>query len=359
MSSTQTETTSVNGDHAEFTVVSRITSIPVVYSSLEKMNGTLSTNAYTRTPYSAALGLSNSAYKLAGPHLGPLIVRADSLANMAVDAVQKRYPSAFTATPEDLIGYVQEKQKDVDEYVRRRRDSAGVIAQDIDKRFETIVDYLEIAVNRFDAKENRPSSDRDPSLYQYQRALELSNRLRNQLQFYSTEQINQLQAHSALIKRTTESARSFTTAASSSLVNAQSKLSSMADNIIFELNKLQVQVISLSDSFHASASSTLKDSAGHLPPQIQQKYHELASVLRAQASSASHTYEEFSLNLASTASDLRDIMASENMSMQEKATKMTQEVSVKVHPLLEALSRNVQQTLNGKNEPGSKVNGRS
>ena len=142
MSSTETETSTVpmpssnSNNYPEITVITRLSSIPVISSSLEKMNGTLSTNAYTRTPYTRALGLSNSAYKLTGPiqaHLAPLIVRADGFANMAVDVVQKRYPSAFTATPEDVMVYVQERQKDVGDYVRKRREGAGVIALDIDK----------------------------------------------------------------------------------------------------------------------------------------------------------------------------------------------------------------------------------
>lgn len=134
MSSTQTESSNLTSNNPpEFTVITRISSIPIISSSLEKVNGTLSTNAYTRSSYSTALGLSNSAYKLSEPfqaQLAPLIVRADSFANLAFDAVQKRYPSAFTATPEDVIGYVQETQKGVGEYVRERRQTVG---SDIDK----------------------------------------------------------------------------------------------------------------------------------------------------------------------------------------------------------------------------------
>ncbi|KAJ3741950.1 hypothetical protein DFH05DRAFT_1527646 [Lentinula detonsa] len=272
MSSTQTETSTIpmpsppSQNPPELTVISRISSIPLISSSLEIVNDTLSTNAYTRSPYTRALGLSNSAYKLTEPlqaQLAPLIVRADSYANLAVDAVQKRYPNAFTATPEDVMGYVQNRQKDVGEYVRERRESAGAIAQNIDKKFTPIVDYLEVAVNRIDsnAKENSASVDNDvqSQISQYSRALELSTRLRDQLQFYSNEQMKQLQAHSVLVQSATETARSLSATASSSLSNAQAKLHTVSENMIAELGKLQAQAASLSASLQATASKTLKD----------------------------------------------------------------------------------------------------
>ncbi|KAJ3983925.1 lipid droplet-associated perilipin protein [Lentinula detonsa] len=360
MSSTQTETSTIpmpsspSQNPPELTVISRIGSIPLISSSLEIVNGTLSTNAYTRSPYTRALGLSNSAYKLTEPlqaQLAPLIVRADSYANLAVDAVQKRYPNAFTATPEDVMGYVQNRQKDVGEYVRERRESAGAIAQNIDKKFTPIVDYLEVAVNRIDsnAKENSASVDKDvqSQISQYSRALELSTRLRDQLQFYSNEQMKQLQAHSVLVQSATETARSLSATASSSLSNAQAKLHTVSENMIAELGKLQAQAASLSASLQATASKTLKDPTAQFPPQIQQRYIEVTSVLHAQASAASATYADLSNNLASTVSELRSIMAAENVSMNEKATRVTHEVSVKVQPLLEVLSRTVQQALGG------------
>ncbi|KAJ3778629.1 lipid droplet-associated perilipin protein [Lentinula raphanica] len=356
MSSTQTETSTIpmpsppSTDPPEFTVISRISSIPLISSSLDIVNGTLSTNAYTRSPYTKALGLSNSAYKFTEPlqaHLAPLIIRADSYANLAVDAVQKRYPNAFTATPEDVMGYVQNRQKDVGEYVRERRESAGAIAQNIDKKFTPIVDYLEVAVNRIDsnAKENGAPGDKHDQVSQYSRALELSVRLRDQLQFYSNEQMKQLQAHSVLVQRATETARSLGATASSSLSNAQAKLHAVSDNMIAELGKLQAQASALSASLQASASQTLKDPAAQLPPQIQQRYAELTSALHAQASTASATYADLSNNLASTVTELRGIMAAENVSMQEKATRVTHEVSARVQPLLEVLNRTVQQAM--------------
>ncbi|KAJ3865948.1 hypothetical protein EV359DRAFT_37729 [Lentinula novae-zelandiae] len=361
----------------ELTVISRISSIPLISSSLEIVNDTLSTNTYTRSPYSTALGLSNSAYKLTEPlqtHLAPLIVRADSYANLAVDVVQKRYPSAFTTTPEDVMGYVQNRQKDVGEYVRERRESAGVIAHDIDKvsslfwqlfqnliaRFAPIVDYLEVAVNRIDSstQENGTSADKEAHVSQYSRALELSVRLRDQLQSYSNEQMTQLQAHSVLVQRATETARSLSNTASSSLSNVQAKLHAVSENMIAELGKLQSQATSLSASLQASASKTIKDPTAQLPPQVQQRYAELSSVLQAQASSASATYAELSNHLASTVSELRSIMAAENVSIQEKATKVTHEVSVRVQPLLEVLSRNAQQAIGARGESQSPtVNG--
>lgn len=69
------------------------------------------------------------------------------------------------------------------------------------QRFAPIVDYLEVAVNRIDSstQENGTSADKEAHVSQYSRALELSVRLRDQLQSYSNEQMTQLQAHSALV----------------------------------------------------------------------------------------------------------------------------------------------------------------
>ncbi|KAH7868094.1 uncharacterized protein C8R40DRAFT_1136180 [Lentinula edodes] len=276
------------------------------------------------------LGLSNSAYKLTEPlqtHLAPLIVRGDSYANLAVDMVQKTYPK-------DVMGYVQNRQKDVGEYVRERRESAGVIAHDIDK----------VAVNRIDSgtQENGTSADKEAHVSEYSRALELSVRLRDQLQSYANEQMTQLQAHSVLVQRATETARSLSNTASSSLSNVQAKLQAVSENMIAELGKFQSQAASLSASLQASASKTIKDPTAQLPPQVQQRYAELSSVLQAQASSASATYAKLSNHLAST----------------EKATKVTHEVSVRVQPLLEVLSRNAQQAIGARGESQSPtVNG--
>ncbi|KAF9070391.1 hypothetical protein BDP27DRAFT_1420081 [Rhodocollybia butyracea] len=357
-SSTDQMPSSTSSNAPEFTVIYRIGSIPLISSSLEKMNGTLCSNAYTSSPYHTALGLSNSAYnsasKFAGPfqaHLAPLIIRADGIANMAVDAVQKRCPSAFTATPEDIMGYVHERQKNVGEFVKERRQSAGVVVQDIDKKFSPVVDYLQVAVDRIDTKgkENTPCTN-DATVMQYQRALELSTRLRDQLQTYSNEQMKQLEAHSALVHHATETARSLSNTASSSIVHAQARMTAVSDNMIAELGNLQVQASALSDSLRKSASEALKDPTAQLPPQIQQKYVDLVSLIQAQTSTASATCSDFSSRISTTVYQLREIMATENVSIQEKATMMAQEVSATVQPLLHALGKNVQAMTGGSNE---------
>ncbi|KAJ3910959.1 hypothetical protein F5877DRAFT_73537 [Lentinula edodes] len=219
-------------------------------------------------------------------------------------------------------------------------------------RFAPIVDYLEVAVNRIDSgtQENGTSADKEAHVSEYSRALELSVRLRDQLQSYANEQMTQLQAHSVLVQRATETARSLSNTASSSLSNVQAKLQAVSENMIAELGKFQSQAASLSASLQASASKTIKDPTAQLPPQVQQRYAELSSVLQAQASSASATYAKFVL-----ATERYDSVECVD---KEKATKVTHEVSVRVQPLLEVLSRNAQQAIGARGESQSPtVNG--
>jgi hypothetical protein len=111
----------------EITILNRVYSIPLIGSSIDTINSTLASNSYTSTPYSTAKELSASAYKFSEPfqvRLAPLIVRADGIANKAVDVVESRYPYPFKAKPEEVVNYVRERRESSEKYVRERRDSA-------------------------------------------------------------------------------------------------------------------------------------------------------------------------------------------------------------------------------------------
>lgn len=132
MSATETETTTApppaTQSPPEFTILTRVASIPMIHSSLESINDKLSSNAYTRSTYSAARDLSTAAYKLSEPlqiKLAPLIVSADGYANKAVDAVESRYPYPFKAKPEDVVEYVRDRKQSASEYVTVRIDGAN------------------------------------------------------------------------------------------------------------------------------------------------------------------------------------------------------------------------------------------
>jgi hypothetical protein len=110
--STQTHTSTQ--EVPELTVLHRVASIPLVCSSLETINGALSSNVLTRQPYSTAKGLSTTAYRYTEPlqiRLAPLIERANGIANKAVDAVESRYPYPFKAKPEDVASLVRESRQ--------------------------------------------------------------------------------------------------------------------------------------------------------------------------------------------------------------------------------------------------------
>ena len=92
------------------------------------------------------------------------------------------------------------------------------------QRFAPIVDYFEVAVHKIYPVANGTAEPASPSTqYQYQRAYALSRELTEQLRTYSTEQLNQLKTHNALVKRASETAHDLSQIASTSYGTAQTK----------------------------------------------------------------------------------------------------------------------------------------
>lgn len=118
------------------TIITRVTSIPMISSGLDTINDALTTNAYTRFPYIQAKALSNTAYKLTGPIqnvLAPIIVRVDGIANMAVDVVESRYPYPFKAKPEEVAALARQGQENMNKAIDEKvRTPALNVAQGID-----------------------------------------------------------------------------------------------------------------------------------------------------------------------------------------------------------------------------------
>jgi hypothetical protein len=145
---TQTQTQPEAAQVPNITVITRVASIPMISSGLGTINDALTTNAYTRSPYGHAKAISTSAYKLTEPIqtvLAPLIIKADGIANMAVDAVESRYPYPFKAQPEEVAALARQGQQNTTAYVHDRvndmnkaidekvRTPAFNVAQDIDQ----------------------------------------------------------------------------------------------------------------------------------------------------------------------------------------------------------------------------------
>lgn len=135
--STQTETAAA----PELTSITRVASIPLVASSLTTIHTTLTNNSFTRTPYSAAQGISQTALSYAEPiqkRLAPILVCADNIVNAGLDAVESRYPYPFKTSPEDLVRDIRGRSdhaygvanKTLDERVRA---PALSVAQGIDQ----------------------------------------------------------------------------------------------------------------------------------------------------------------------------------------------------------------------------------
>ena len=113
----------------QFTVLTRVASIPLVSDSLAAIDATLASNAYTKAPYSAAQAISSRAYSISEPiqaRLAPVITRADGFANKAIDVVESRYPYPFRTPTEEIYGTLKQHSehavgianKTIDEKVR-------------------------------------------------------------------------------------------------------------------------------------------------------------------------------------------------------------------------------------------------
>ncbi|KAL4261646.1 Lipid droplet-associated perilipin protein [Pleurotus pulmonarius] len=328
----------------EITFIHRVASIPLVYSSLQTIHDTLASNAYTRTPFSTAKDISATAYKYTEPfqaRFAPLIVRADGYANKAVDIVESRYPYPFQVKPEEVATFVRERRdsavsvanKSFDEKVKS---PAFNVAQGIDNRFAPIVDYIEAQVN---GSEAGPSTPPDAK-YQYQRALALSRTLTGRAYVYSGEQIKHLQTQSVLVNRAMETAHSISELASSSLSTAQTRVHTLSDSMVLELQKIQTSAQALSTSLAASASelqTSIRSQASAIPPQ----FHEQLAHLQGQV-------HELQTSLGATINELKGIVTAKDVPVQEKVTKITAEVKDRVTPLLAIVQARVTEILSGK-----------
>ncbi|KAF8633132.1 hypothetical protein AX17_004633 [Amanita inopinata Kibby_2008] len=344
--STQTQTSTQQQNVPEFTVLHRVVSIPMISSSLATLNDALSSNSFTRQPYTTAKGFSSTAYKYTETlqiRLAPLIQRADGYANKAVDAVESRYPYPFKAKPEEVASLVRERRQSAAHYVQGRMNEANkaidekikapayTVAQGIDQQFAPIVDYFEVAVTRLNADGTSTPPPPPETKYQYQRALALSKTLKDNIYVYSNEQIKQMQAQSVLVQRAIDTAHAITHVASSSIVTAQNRIHNLSDTMLLELQKLQSSTASLSASLQTSAASTLHDSTSQIqsriPPQIQQAYNDIAT------------------RLSSTVSELSSIITTKDLPLQEKVGRVGKEVREQVSPLLETIRKSVSEIL--------------
>jgi hypothetical protein len=204
----------------ELKIFNRVASIPLVNDTFSAVHSSLISNPLTRSPYTTAQAISLSALRASEPiaaKLAPIIVRADGFAIKGLDAVESRYPYAFTIQSEDILKALKENSeyargianKTIDERVRAPAYSA---AQGIDqvrtysssrdndlliyvsqKRLAPVVDYL---IARLGAEENLSLTD---PKYQYQRAYALSRELKDQILDYSNTQLHQLQSSSVLV----------------------------------------------------------------------------------------------------------------------------------------------------------------
>ncbi|KAH7886862.1 hypothetical protein F5I97DRAFT_1065013 [Phlebopus sp. FC_14] len=294
----------------ELTVLTRVASIPIIASSLDQIHTTLSNNALTRSPYHAAQVISQTAYNYSQPlqvRLAPIIVSADGYANKGLDVIASKYPYPFEVKPEDVVSYVRERRDSVMSSANKRFDEtvkspAVGVAEGIDKRFAPIMDYIETAVNKVGSESGTtsPTSTSSECQYQYQRVYTLSKHVKDNLYVYSSEHLKQLQQQSVLVQKATETANSIQSLASASITSAQTRIHTLSESMLQELQKLQ-------------------QSAAALPRTLQSTYPDISNCV----------------------TDLRDIITTPDMPVGDKVNRVGQEVKERVSPMLEKLSQRI------------------
>ncbi|KAJ7712732.1 hypothetical protein B0H16DRAFT_1342053 [Mycena metata] len=278
----------------EITSFNRVASIPILAYCIQQVSGTLSTNRYTSTPYSTAMGLSASAYKLSEPlqvQFRPWIESADGYANKAVDVVQDRFPATFQTKPEDVAGYVRDRRQSASEYIDEKvKTPAVTVAYGMDQRLTPIVDYLEsTAVTRLN------TAAPGETQYQVQRVYVLSTNVTRQLYDYSNQTV--------VVQRASQTADSITALAST----ANTRIHALSDSLLAELQRLQ-------------------------------------SSLAATGAQASH-------DLNDTITSLHHIITTPDLPVKDKVMRVGAEVDYRVRPVLNRLLGNAQRaaptTVNG------------
>ncbi|KAJ7019814.1 hypothetical protein C8F04DRAFT_975207 [Mycena alexandri] len=273
----------------EITSFNRVASIPILAYCIQQVSGTLSTNRYTSTPYSTAMGLSASAYKLSEPlqvQFRPWIESADGYANKAVDVVQDRFPATFQTKPEDVAGYVRDRRQSASEYIDKTLDEkvktpAVTVVYGMDQRLTPIVDYLEsTAVTRLN------TAAPGETQYQVQRVYALSTNVTRQLYDYSNQTV--------IVQRASQTADSITALAST----ANTRIHALSDSLLAELQRLQ-------------------------------------SSLAATGVQASH-------ELNDTITSLHHIITTPNLAVKDKVMRVGAEVDYRVRPVLSRLLGNAQ-----------------
>ncbi|KAG6829110.1 hypothetical protein H0H92_005652 [Tricholoma furcatifolium] len=334
MSTTQTQT---QAPRAEFTVIRRVAAIPMITYSFQTIDQTLAKTTPSRLYGNAkrtAKGLSDSAIQYAAPlqdHFGSIITQVDVYANKAVDVVESRYPYPFQAKPEEVASLVQEKRQNATDYVTDKfdaniRNPAINAATVIDKRFSPLVDYYAIAVSRTSNSEAGPLTSSNTK-YQYQRVLALSKTLKDNVTGYSHEQLKQLQAQNKIVHNGMALAQSINDLATTSYRSTAEQIHHLSDAMLIDLQKLQTSMTSVSESIRSTVQGSAAQLQNQIPPQIQEAYAELTN------------------NLSASATELRSILAKEEVTLQEKVGLLVNEVQNRITPLLETAKKGISELL--------------
>ena len=124
-------------------------------------------------------------------------------------------------------------------------------------------------------------------------------------------------------QRATETAQSITQLASASITTASTRIHSLSDTMLTELQKLQASTASISASLQTQASQLQTQ----IPPQVQQ------------------TYTELSKSLSSTITNFHAIITTKDLPLHDKVGRVGHEVQECVAPLLESFKKGISDLL--------------
>ncbi|KDQ09146.1 hypothetical protein BOTBODRAFT_165185 [Botryobasidium botryosum FD-172 SS1] len=303
----------------ELTSLQRVQGIPIFKDSLAYAHQTLSTNAYTHAAYNVAQAVSLSAYHASEPiqvRLAPLIVRADGLANMGLDAVQSRYPYSFEVQTDDVLsGFKAQGEAYQNAFDSRVKAPAFELVERVDSRFTPLVDRLEVALQKLQVQDtsdassssSESSASSSASTSQLSRAYRLSIELKEQIYTLSSEQVKQLREQHVIVQRAFETVENINATLLSTYSTAQEKRANFSHNT-------SAKVQEVGHNFQQELEK-LQAATKQLPGQIQ----------------------PFRDALAATIADLSQIVQAPGVPVSEKVTQIGSVVQEKVAPALKAL----------------------
>ncbi|KAF8326850.1 uncharacterized protein EI90DRAFT_3281607 [Cantharellus anzutake] len=301
----------------------KVRSIPIINDSVSYAHSTFSSHPIIGYFYNAYIGLGNTAFEYSKPvqaRFAPIIDRADDFALKGLDAVESRFPYPFQTPTGEIVNQLKSSS---DAAYAAFHDNVQApaygVAKNADQSLSPIVDKLELAVNKIvPPQQNSTTTGADAGGgTQVGRAYRLSLDLKDRVYTLSGEHLRLVQQHNVVVQKATEAVQILNFSLSALRADASTKVNSISQSILSELEKVQ----------HSAAA---------LPSHIQSSLQPLQA------------------QLSSTLSALSSILQSERTTGQ-KASEVASTVQKDVGPVLEAFKESAAKMLRTPKEQVTEV----